>query len=215
MKSAYFLITIPINFIGNVLLVFNAFQLKNKLDKCIQMVDQKSGEIPGFYTEYLVAAEDHRSRFHCGIDQIGILRAIYKRLFDAEIQGASTIEQQFVRVVTGEYSHSVQRKLKEQILAVLLAKKKSKIEIAKAYLAIAYYGHNCEGTMGISQLVGSDLRLASEAQVISIMARLKYPKPSTNVAVWEGKITQRISYIKSRHQKSANKSRQRTLRAAA
>lgn len=113
LKSVYFLITIPIDFIGRLLLVFNFFQLKNKLEKCAEVVDQKSGEIPEFYTEYLVAAEDHRSRFHCGIDQVGILRAIYKRLFDAEIQGASTIEQQFVRVVTGDYSHSLQRKLKE------------------------------------------------------------------------------------------------------
>jgi len=179
------------------------------------MVDQKSVEIPEFYTEYLVAAEDHRSRFHYGIDQIGILRAIYKRLFDGETQGASTIEQQFIRVVTGDYSHCLQRKLKEQLLAVFLAKKKTKNDIAKAYLAIAYYGYNCEGTMGILKLIGNDLRLASEAQVISIMARLKYPKPSTNVAVWEGKITQRVSYIRNRHQQAANKSRQRMLRIAA
>lgn len=214
MKSAYYLITIPIIFIGRFLLAFNAFQLKNKLDKCIQVVDQKSVEIPEFYTEYLVSAEDHRSRFHCGIDQIGMLRAIYKRFFDNEIQGASTIEQQVVRVVTGDYSHCLQRKLKEQLLAVFLAKKKGKIDIAKAYLAIAYYGHNCEGIMGISKLVGSDLRLASEAQVISIMARLKYPKPSTNLAVWGGKVSQRESYIKNRHQKAANKSRKRILRTA-
>lgn len=215
MKSAYFLITIPIDLIARFLLAFNAFHLNNKLDKCIQVVDQKSVEIPVFYTEYLVAAEDHRSRLHSGIDQIGVLRAIYKRLFDGEIQGASTIEQQFVRVVLGDYSRSLQRKLKEQLLAVLLAKKKRKSDIAKAYLAIAYYGFDCEGTKGISKLVGSDLRLASETQVISIMARLKYPKPSTNLAVWEGNITQRVSYIRNRHQQAANKSRQRTLRTTA
>ncbi|GAA4093036.1 hypothetical protein GCM10022414_15910 [Zhongshania borealis] len=196
-------------------MVLNFFQLKNKLEKYAEVVDQKSIEIPEFYTEYLVVAEDHRSRFHCGIDQVGILRAIYKRLFTVEIQGASTIEQQFVRVVTGDYSHSLQRKFREQLLAVFLAKKKTKIDIAKVYLAIAYYGYNCEGTTGIAKLVGSDLRLASEDQVISIMARLKYPKPSANTAVWQEKITQRVSYIKKRHQLAASKSRQRTLHAAA
>jgi len=207
--------TIPIDLIGRFFLVINAFQLKSKIDKCIQVVDQKHVEIPDYYAKYLVSAEDHRSRFHSGIDQIGILRAIYKRLLDGEIQGASTIEQQFVRVVTGDYSFSLQRKLKEQLLAVLLTKKKRKIDIAKAYLAIAYYGFDCEGTTGISKLVGSDLRLASEDQVILIMARLKYPKPSTNVGIWEGKITERVFYIKHRHQQGTDKSRRRMQRIAA
>lgn len=196
---------------GSCLLVFNVFQLKEKLDKCIQIVDQKHSEIPDFYTYYLVVAEDHRARLHYGIDQIGILRALFKRFFSSEIQGASTVEQQFVRVVTGDYAYSFQRKFKEQLLAVLLSNKRNKIDIAKAYLAIAYYGHNCEGTFGISNLVGSDLKLASESQVISIVARLKYPKPLTNLERWEEKFNRRTSYIRKRCQLSAKKSKQRML----
>jgi monofunctional glycosyltransferase len=211
LRAIYFIITIPINFIGGFLLFFNVFQLKEKLDKCIQVVDQQHSEIPDFYTYYLVVAEDHRSRFHYGIDQIGIIRALFKRFFSSEIQGASTVEQQFVRVVTEDYSYSLQRKFKEQILAVLLSNKRNKVDIAKAYLAIAYYGHNCEGTFGISNLVGNDLKLASESQVISIMARLKYPKPSVNIEIWEEKSNRRISYITKRCQLSANKSRNRAL----
>ena len=196
-------------------MTFNFFHLRDKLDKCVQVVDEKRSEIPDIYTSYLVAAEDHRSNIHYGIDQIGILRAIYKNFLSSEIQGASTIEQQFSRVVTGDYSYSLQRKIKEQLLAVLLAKKRNKTDIAKAYLAIAYYGHNCKGVKGITNIVGSDLRLASENQIISIVARLKYPKPSTNVEKWEERFNQRISYIKNRHQQAANRSRQRMLRTAA
>lgn len=206
--------TIPVSLIGYIFSAFNIFQLKYELNKCIHLVDEKCSEVPGFYISYLVAAEDHRSEFHCGIDQIGILRAIFKRFFSSQIQGASTIEQQFARVVTGDYSYSFKRKLKEQILAVLLVKRRNKIDIAKAYLAIAYYGHNCEGAEGISNLIGGDLRLASENQIISIMARLKYPEPSANVTKWDARLNQRVSYIKNRHQQAANKSRQRILRTA-
>lgn len=215
LRSVYFMITIPINLIGRLLLLFNFFKLEDKLDKCIQVVDQQRSGIPDFYTYYLEAAEDHRARFHYGVDQIGILRALFKRFFRSEIQGASTIEQQFVRVVTGDYSYSFQRKIKEQLLAVLLSNKRKKIDIAKAYLAIAYYGHDCEGVSGISSLVGSDLKLASESQVISIMARLKYPKPSTKLEIWEKKFNQRVFYIEKRFQLADNKSRQRMFRSAA
>jgi monofunctional glycosyltransferase len=215
LKTTYFIVTLPINLIGYLFLLFNLFQIKDKLNKCIQVVDQEHTKIPEYYTYYLVTAEDHRSYFHYGIDQVAIIRALYKRLFNSEIQGASTIEQQFVRVVTGDYSYTLQRKLKEQLLAVLLSNKRKKIDIAKAYLAIAYYGHNCEGISGISNLVGNDLQIASESQVISVMARLKYPRPSANVATWEEKFNNRVSYIKIKHQLAANKSRQRMLRTAA
>lgn len=215
LRSVYFIITIPISFIGRLFLALNIFQLKDKLDKCILVVDRKHSKIPNFYISYLIAAEDHRSNYHCGIDQVGIFRAIFKWLISSEVQGASTIEQQFVRVVTDDYSNSLQRKIKEQLLAVFLTKKRKKIDIAKAYLAIAYYGHKCEGVKGISSLVGGDLRLASESEVISIVARLKYPKPSVNVALWQDKINKRESYIKKRHRQAANKSRRRVLRTAA
>ncbi len=215
LKSAYLLVTIPKTIIGSILLAFDIFQLRGKLEKCVKIVDVKRSEIPDIYTSYLVAAEDHRSEFHCGIDQVGILRALYKKIFSSEIQGASTIEQQFVRVVIDDYSYSLQRKIKEQLLAVLLAKKRSKADIAKAYLAIAYYGHNCEGVEGITNLVGNDLMVVPENQIISIMARLKYPKPSVNVKKWEKRLNQRVTYIKNRHQQSANKSRRRVLRTVA
>ncbi|WP_186311974.1 transglycosylase domain-containing protein [Marinobacter piscensis] len=192
-------------------MTFNFFQLREKLEKCVKVVDEKRSEIPDLYISYLVAAEDYRSSFHYGIDQVGIFRALYKRVLSSEIQGASTIEQQFARVVIDDYAYSLQRKIKEQLLAILLANKRNKADIAKAYLAIAYYGHDCEGVKGIANIVGTNLMLASENQIISIVARLKYSKPYSNVAKWEVRFNQRISYIKKRHQKAANKSRQRML----
>lgn len=205
LRYIYFFITIPLILLGYVCLAFNTFQIKHKLNKCIHLVDERYSEIPDFYIPYLVSAEDHRSELHYGVDQFGMLRAIFKRFFSCQIQGASTIEQQFVRVVIDDYSYSLQRKLKEQILAVMLLRKRKKTDIAKSYLAIAYYGHECEGTEGIFSIVGSNLRLVSEEQIISIMARLKYPEPSTNIDGWKIKLSYRVSYIRRKHRLSAKK----------
>ena len=177
--------------------------MRNKLKKCIQVVDIKCSEIPDLFTIYLIAAEDHRSQYHFGIDHIGIVRAFFIWLKKNEVQGASTIEQQFVRVVTGDYRNSLTRKFKEQLLAIALAKRRNKGNIAKAYLAIAYYGYKCEGTKGIINLIDKELKFASETQIISLVARLKYPKPSKDLVKWENKHCARINYIQWRHQKIA------------
>lgn len=215
MSYLYFLWTIPTHFIGVVFIAFNLLDFREKLRKCIFAVDSNAYRIPDFYIGYLVSAEDHRSRYHQGIDHIGMLRAVYKKIFGNNIQGASTIEQQFVRVVTGDYSQSITRKLKEQLLSVLLSKKRSKQDIAKAYLAIAYYGYNCQGLEGVAKLIGSNLELASEMQIFSLVARLKYPEPKNDSVKWEEKIRNRVIYIQKRHENATNKSRQRMLRTAA
>lgn len=207
MSYLYFLWTIPTHFIGVVFLAFNLLGFREKLRKCIYIVDSNVRGIPDFYIDYLVYAEDHRSRYHQGIDHIGMLRAIYRKISRNNIQGASTIEQQFVRVVTGDYSHSITRKIKEQLLSVLLSKKRSKQDIAKAYLAIAYYGYNCQGLEGITKLVGSNLECASEMQIISLVARLKYPEPKNDSLIWEEKIHNRVVYIQKRYEKATNKSK--------
>jgi monofunctional glycosyltransferase len=200
LKSLYRFFTIPIYYVGRTILWTNLFNLRMNLLKCTKVVDSEADKIPEQFIEYLISAEDHRSLLHYGIDHIGIVRAIYKKISKNETQGASTIEQQFVRVVTGNYSKTLARKLTEQILATLLLKNRKKSDIAKAYLAIAYYGHRHQGIDGIQKLIGSNIDQPSEEQIISIIARLKYPEPSTDKEMWNKKINNRINYIKSRQQ---------------
>lgn len=73
--------------------------------------------------DFLILAEDHRNKYHIGVDVIAICRAIYRRLRFSVKEGASTIEQQLVRVVTGDYRDSISRKIKEIMLAVYIRKK--------------------------------------------------------------------------------------------
>lgn len=181
--------------------MLNIFNMKNKLNKCIVIANRNCNEIPDIFIEYLICAEDHRSKYHFGVDQIGIVRALIVWLNSNKIEGASTIEQQFVRVATKDYTRSLFRKFKEQLLAVALNGKINKQNIAKAYLSIAYYGYHCEGTRGIKDTIKRKLEYASKNQIISIIARLKYPKPHKNLIKWKKKNIRRINYINCRHQK--------------
>ncbi|MGL5423658.1 MAG: transglycosylase domain-containing protein [Serratia fonticola] len=124
--------------------------------------------IGDYYCHVLVTAEDHRNPIHYGIDPIAIIRCIYLQLTKKIIQGGSTIEQQLVRTLTGRYEKTLRRKLREQVIAILLTKiVRNKNEIGKAYLHCAYFGHAKEGFLNLSI---SDRKDASE-----LIARLKYP----------------------------------------
>lgn len=197
--------TIPLMLVAKLVFLLNIAGMKSKLNKCISTVDLKSSEIPSNFVPYLVAAEDHRSSKHRGIDPIGMLRSLCVRLKKNEIQGASTIEQQFVRVVTNDYERSLTRKFREQLLAISLTSQRMKNEIARAYLAIAYYGYNTHGTNGINKLVKGELNRATEKEMMSIVARLKYPSPANDHKAWEEKHSLRVQYIKRRHTNAANK----------
>ena len=126
----------------------------------------------------LILAEDHRNRFHIGFDVIAIFRACYRRMTSSNLEGASTIEQQLVRVITGDYRRTLYRKLKEIIMAVCIRKNHNRRILAIIYLDIAYYGTYYQsldeilGKYGLSKLDEIDLQTCA-----SIIARLKYPEP--------------------------------------
>lgn len=156
---------------------------------------------------FLISAEDHRFHYHFGFDVIAILRAIRNKLIWNKSEGASTIEQQLVRVLTNNYQRNLKRKIKEIILAYSLKKTLTKNEIALIYLNVAYYGTNLQGLTKI--LSKFDLHFENEItdQICAeVVARLKYPEPAKgNVRKLE-LIKKRTSHIKFLYNKhSSNK----------
>lgn len=81
---------------------------------------------------FLVVGEDHRYYSHPGFDVVGICRAIYRDAFLGKREGASTIEQQLVRVFTEDYRFSISRKIKEIYLATKLKRFADKYTLAAA-----------------------------------------------------------------------------------
>ncbi len=184
------------------------------LDRCLEVVDSFGDCVPSVFLEALVVAEDHRSAIHPGIDPIGILRALAVRFATGEIQGASTIEQQFVRVVTRRYERSFSRKLHEQMLAIALSRHRSKTAIATAYLSVAFYGFNAEGLDGLRQQFGDDLGSVGFEDALKFVSRLKYPRPLRPTLGWHIKIARRVDHLIDGRQHKANNALQGTLRFA-
>ncbi len=90
------------------------------IEKNSPLLSTQSGKM---LLDLLVLGEDHRNRYHIGFDIIAITRAIYRRVTTGLKEGASTIEQQLVRVITADYSMTFSRKLKEILLAVVIRMK--------------------------------------------------------------------------------------------
>ncbi|WP_337084805.1 biosynthetic peptidoglycan transglycosylase [Elizabethkingia anophelis] len=145
---------------------------------------------------FLVIAEDKRFYTHIGFDIIAIFRAIRNRIFYNKIEGASTIEQQLIRVLTHQYERTFRRKIKEIVLAIKLKEILTKKEIALLYLKLAYFGTNKQGLENI--LHSYNLKLDDELSdevCASIIARLKYPEPKSKISNKHLLINKRTNYL--------------------
>ncbi len=187
----------------------NLWNVREDVGRCLKVIDTYVGLIPNRFIGALVAAEDHRSPIHPGVDPIAMIRAGFVRFKCNQIEGASTIEQQLVRTVTGRYERSVFRKIREQAIAISVcrrrSKRQSKRQIANAYLAVAYYGSGYVGLAGLKKCCGGELDCADSRAILSAIARLKYPKPLLPGQRWRQKIDRRVQYIAERMPEAANK----------
>ena len=177
------------------------WDIDRDIRKCLLKAKETEISIPPNMVDCLIAAEDHRNSLHFGIDPIAILRALYIRVRTGECQGASTIEQQYVRVVTKFYEKTFTRKFREQILAVTLVRRLSKTLIAEAYLRVAFYGSGLIGVEAIEKRYEITVSDMAESDLIRLVARLKYPEPITPSDEWRSKISHREEYIHSRLQR--------------
>ena len=87
------------------------------------------------------------------------------------------------------------RKFREQLLAIAVSKRRTKNEIANAYLSIAYYGYNLERLDGIKYLLNNQINEISLEKSIELVSRLKYPEPKNLNDNWLKKHINRNKYI--------------------
>ena len=193
----------------------NLWKVSEDVGRCVDVIDSQVDILPKRFITALIAAEDHRSPLHRGIDPIAMIRAGLVRFRHKQIEGASTIEQQLVRTVTGRYERSLLRKIREQAIAIAVARRRSKRQTAAAYLAVAYYGSECVGLAGLKKCCGGELECADPRAVLSAIARLKYPQPLHPTKRWRQKIDRRIQYIVERLPDAANSALERTGQCAA
>ncbi len=107
--------------------------------------------IPKILINSFLSAEDKNFFFHPGVDAKGIVRAFINNIsniiYSKRLEGASTITQQVAKnfLLTNEVS--INRKIKEAILAFRIERTLSKQRILELYLNQIYLG---EGSYGIA-----------------------------------------------------------------
>lgn len=195
MRILYFLVTIPFYFLARLFQILNLIELNSDLKKCKINLNNINQLVEEEILNILFVAEDHRSSMHFGIDHYAMLRAIYYTKFKNEFQGASTIAQQYVRVITQRYERTWIRKFREQLLAVLICREFNQKQIATAYLEIAFLGSGMNGVDGYLRRKNKKLFHLSIVEKIEIIARLKYPEPLKNKNLWSSKVKIRVSNI--------------------
>jgi penicillin-binding protein 1A len=104
-------------------------------------------QIPPIVKDAVISIEDKRFMTNSGVDLRSTARAFVDDLLhQGAVQGASTIEQQFVKNALQEQAHrTIFEKLREAALAFHLAHKWSKEKIITEYLNTIYFGNGAYG----------------------------------------------------------------------
>ncbi len=106
--------------------------------------------VPQFLVDALIAVEDRHFYRHSGIDPKGMLRAMVSNITSGRLhQGGSTLTQQLVKNYFLTRERTFHRKFNEMIMAILLEKHYSKVEILSAYINEIFLGqHGARGIHG-------------------------------------------------------------------
>ena len=109
-------------------------------------------QMPQALKQAVIATEDARFYQHFGVDPMGIARAVYQNFRRGRIvEGGSTITQQLAKVLFLTPDRSLDRKLKEAVLAIELERRYSKDRILEMYLNQIYFGHGAFGVEAASR----------------------------------------------------------------
>jgi penicillin-binding protein 1A len=110
-----------------------------------------SSAIPTVMKEAIVAAEDERFFDHSGVDPLAVVRALWRDVTGAHLEGGSTITQQYVKNVYTGSQRTALRKLREASLAIRLERHLTKDQILTRYLNTLYLGNGTAGVQAASK----------------------------------------------------------------
>ncbi len=137
--------------------------------------------IPKDMRQAIIAIEDHGFYEHGAIAAAGVLRAALVNISAGEVlQGGSTLTQQFVKNVFLTHEQSMERKIEEAILSLMLEEKYSKDEILALYLNTTYFG---AGANGLSQAAKTYFGKSPQALTLAeaaVIAALPYAPSALN-----------------------------------
>ena len=141
-------------------------------------------QISPLLQQAIISIEDQRFLQHSGVDVRGTLRAALSTGSGSQVQGGSTITQQYVKQILlaaattqqerkAATKQSISRKIREARYAISLETKMSKKEILRGYLNIAYFGAGAYGAQTAAQryfsVNASELTLTQAATLAGLV----------------------------------------------
>ncbi len=103
-------------------------------------------DIPQHVIDAFLAAEDRRFYQHSGVDLHAIVRAITTNIQSGEVvEGGSTITQQVARIVFLDQDQTMERKIREAMLAQKMEAELTKDQVLERYLNLVYLGAGAYG----------------------------------------------------------------------
>lgn len=118
-------------------------------------VDVDISQVPVHVRNAVMAAEDRDFYSNPGFSISGFARAVRNNLFGRDIQGGSTITQQYVKnALVGDQRYGVRgliRKAKELVISTKMSQQWSKDEVLQSYLNIIYFGRSAYGVSAASR----------------------------------------------------------------
>jgi membrane peptidoglycan carboxypeptidase len=134
-------------------------------------------DLPDCMIDATIATEDANFYSHPGVDIQGVIRALWINVKGGEVvAGGSTITQQVARTLLLDpeqrAERTLQRKLREGVLAVQLTQAYSRDDILALYLNQTYYGHLAYGVEAAARAYfakgASELTLAECAMLAGL-----------------------------------------------
>ena len=144
-----------------------------------------AADLPDYVPRAVIAIEDRRFYDHSGIDLIGLARALWVNIVEGRVrQGGSTITQQLAKNIFLTPERSIERKIREALLAFWLEWRYDKDHIISLYLNRVYFGSGAYG--------------------IDAAARRFFSKPAAEVDLWEAAVLAGLLKAPSRLSPAAN-----------
>ncbi len=131
-----------------------------------------------------VHIEDQHFYEHSGFDLFRIIKSTIHNLQNDNLQGASTITQQYTRIIYLDNEKSLKRKISELFYSLILEEKYTKDEILEGYLNNLYFGHGIYGIYNASfyffNKAPSDLSICESAHLIATINNPSLYSPINN-----------------------------------
>jgi len=155
-------------------------------------------KIPLNVRHAVLAAEDRGFYSNRAFSVTGIVRAVLNNLRGGSLQGGSTITQQYAKTAFLTPERTIQRKIKELVIAIKLENQLSKDQIFENYLNTIYFGRGSYGVQtAAQQYFNRNVDQLTNAQAIVISCILRSPgfyDPSYSKAN-EKRLTDRFAYV--------------------